>query len=157
MGATPALRSLYRDVDFTEFNFTGHMIRGLMARSPRRFDAVAEELRDTWLDRMSQLVEHLPAGRTLLFWTGRTRPPKEGQEVRFGPDPFLVTAEMIARLKPKVGGYAEALVADAGTSEGLSGMIFAPLEAPAAAGVPGPFAHREMAEVVSTELQRLLN
>ena len=157
LGATPALRSLYRDVDFTEFNFTGHMIRGLMTRSPRRFDAVAEELRDTWLDRMNQLIEHLPAGRTLLFWTGRTRPPKEGQEVHFGPDPFLVTGEMIARLKPKVGGYAEALVADAGASAGLSGMIFAPLEAPAAAGVPGPIAHREMAEVVSSELQRLLN
>ncbi len=157
LSATPALKSLYRDVDFTEFSFTGHMIQGLMTRSPKRFEVVAAELRHTWLSRMEELLSRLPADRTLLFWTGRNHPPSESQRIRFGPDPLLVTAEMIARLKRQAAAYAEAVVTEAGKSEGLSGMIFAPLEAPAAAGLPGPYAHRSMADVVSYGLRRFLN
>ena len=157
LGATPALKALYRDVDFTEFSFTGHMIQGLIATSPKRFETVAAELRRTWLSRMEQLLSHLPADRTLLLWTGRNKPPAESQQVQFGHDPFLVSAEMIAKLKHRVAGYSEAVVIEAGKSEGLSGMVFAPLEAPAAANLPGPYAHRTLAGVVSVGLRRFLN
>lgn len=157
LGAKPALKALYHDVDFTEFSFTGHMIQGLMASSPKRFEAVAAELRRTWLARMEQLLSRLPADRTLLLWAGRNRPPGEDQPLRFGADPFLVSAEMIAQLKGQAAGYTEAVVAEAGKAEGLSGMVFAPLEAPAAANVPGPRGHRTLADVVSVGLRRFLN
>ncbi len=156
LGATPALKSLFREVDFTEFNFTRHMIQGLMTVSPPRFEVVAEDLRTAWVSRMRDLLSHLPNERTMLFWIGRKRPPAEGQRVQLGPDPLFVTADMIAALKPRAGAYAEAVVAEAAKAEGLSGMIFAAMEAPAAGALPGPAAHRDMAAAVIKGLKRFL-
>jgi Domain of unknown function (DUF6473) len=156
LGATPALKSLFRDVDFTEFNFTRHMIQGLMTVSPPRFEVVAEELRTAWVARMNELLVHLPKQRTLLLWLGRKRPPAEAQRTVLGPDPLFVTADMISGLKTHAAGYAEALVSEAAQLNGLSGMVFAPLEAPAAAALPGPAAHRDMAEVVTAALKRMV-
>ena len=157
LGATPMLKSMFREVDFTEYNFTRHMIQGLMTVSPPRFEVVAEELRTAWVSRMRDLLSHLPAERTLLLWVGRKRPPSEGQRITLGQDPLFVTADMIAALRPLASAYAEALVAETARLEGLSGMVFAPLEAPAAAALPGPMAHREVAEVVIGGLKRFLN
>lgn len=156
LGATPALKSLFREVDFTEFNFTRHMIQGLMMVSPPRFEVVAEELRSAWVSRMQDLLSHLPADRTLLLWVGRKRPPAEAQRVQLGPDPLFVTADMIAKLKSRAAAYAETVVAEAARMEGLSGMVFGPMEAPAAGGLPGPLAHRDMAGTVIAGLKRFL-
>jgi hypothetical protein len=154
LGATQALRTLYREVDFTEFNFTRHMIQGLMTVSPPRFEVVAEELRSAWVQRMQELLSHLPTERTLLLWVGRKRPPTDTQRITLGSDPLFVTADMIAALRSRAGAYAEAAVADAAHLEGLSGMIFTAMEAPAAGGLPGPLAHREIAGSVISGLTR---
>ena len=157
LGATPALKSMFREVDFTEYNFTRHMIQGLMTVSPPRFDVVAEELRTAWVSRMRDLLSHLPPERTLLLWVGRKRPPTEGQRITLGQDPLFVTAEMISTLRPHAAAYAEAVVAETARIEGLSGMVFAPLEAHAAAALPGPMAHRDISGAVIAGLKRFLD
>lgn len=157
LGATPELKSQFREVDFTEFNFTRHMVQGLMTVSPSRFEVVAEELRSVWRARMRELLARLPAKRTVLLWIGRKRPPTEEQRLQFNVDPLFVTADMIAALRDSAAAYAEVLVKDACRSEGLSGMVFAPLETPAAGALPGPLAHRQMADVVIAGLQRVLD
>ena len=43
--ASPLLRHIYREVDFTEFSFTRHMLHSLQAVSIDRFEVLAEELR----------------------------------------------------------------------------------------------------------------
>jgi hypothetical protein len=156
LGATPALKALFREVDFTEFNFTRHMVQGLISVSPPRFDHVVEELREAWVTRMIELLSHLPAERTLLLWVGHKRPPAQAARTVLGHDPLFVTAEMIARLKGRAAAYAEALVTGAAKFEGLSGMVFAQMEAPAAAVLPGPLAHREMAGTVIAGLKRFM-
>ncbi|MDZ4134850.1 MAG: DUF6473 family protein, partial [Paracoccaceae bacterium] len=65
LSASPWLRTIYREVDFTEFHFTRHMLQTLQDVSPDRFDVVAEELRAVWVGRMQDLLGRL-RGKTLL-------------------------------------------------------------------------------------------
>src|SRR5690606_24909646 len=65
--ATPLLRSLYREVDFTGIHFTGHLITVLAGKGPDRFAPIAAELKALWLQRMKVLLQHLPRRRVLLW------------------------------------------------------------------------------------------
>ena len=73
IAATPQLRALFREVDFTEFHFTRHMLTALEAVSKERFEIVAEELRQTWVQRMTDLLGQLP-DRTVLLWMAEASP-----------------------------------------------------------------------------------
>lgn len=155
LGATPLLKSMYREVDFTEFNFTRHMLMSLHAVSQRRFEVLAEELRLAWVSRMTQLLSLLP-NRTVLVWISKDAPPQVAQHSTLNTDPTLVDADMITALRPRVAAYVEAISSSRARAEGLSGMSFAPLEAPAAASLPGPAVHRDVALVVSEALLGLI-
>lgn len=153
LGATPLLRALYPGVDFTEFTFTRHLLRALAARDANRFAHLARELRSAWVDRMRALLALLP-GETLLLWLADHPPPAPGAPLDLDRDPLLVDAAMIAALRPLVSGLAEVRPNLAGTD--LSGMAFAPMEAPAAASLPGPAAHRATADLLADRLTPLL-
>jgi Domain of unknown function (DUF6473) len=147
LGATPLLRSIFPQVDFTEFNFTRHMLRALQQGSADRFEVVAEELRAAWVSRMKQLLWQL-SGRTILLWMSDAPPPSPTRRVDLTQMPMLVDSEMVAALRPQASAYVEAVSSQAALAHGLEGMAFAPLDAPAAAGVPGPWVHREVAEAL---------
>ena len=72
--ATPWLRALFPEVDFTEFHFTGHLVQTLHHVSPKRFALVAAELRAVWLDRMRRLLGRL-SGKVVLLWMADQPPP----------------------------------------------------------------------------------
>ena len=55
--ASTMMRTIFREVDFTEFHFTRHMLSALKARSADRFAVVVEELRAAWVARMAQLID----------------------------------------------------------------------------------------------------
>jgi hypothetical protein len=148
--AHPPLRSLYPEVDFTHFHFTRHLLTTLRQVSPARFAALADDLRAAWVGRMRALIE--AAGvPVVLLWVGRTPPPARAE----GGEPFLVDAGMIAALRPLAAGYAEAVLSPAAAAQGLDGMAFAPMERPAAEGLPGPAAHHEIAAALAPLLDRL--
>lgn len=153
--AKPDLVALYRDVDFTEFSFTRHMLMSLQAVGPDRFGRVVAELRRAWVDRMQALIRALP-GPVLLFWLSDRQPPAEADAGDLDRDPMLVDRDMVAALRPLVGGYVEAVISDAARAEGVEGMAFAPLDRPAAARVPGPAAHREATTALLPGLLALL-
>lgn len=156
LGATPLLRSIFRDVDFTEFNFTRHMLTSLHASSPDKFEVVAEELRVAWVARMKLLLARL-TGKTVLLWMANASPPAPGGRADILPDPMLVDCEMLAA----VSAYASAFVEVSGSPEarakGTEGMAFTPLEAPAAAGLPGPAIHKEVADRLLPVLQAMVS
>lgn len=60
LAARPRLRALYPEVDFTEFDFTGHMLGTLSAICAARFALVQRCLADGWRGRMSQVLTALP-------------------------------------------------------------------------------------------------
>ena len=153
--ATPLLRAMFREVDFTEFSFTRHMLQALQAVSPDRFEVLAEELRATWVERMKLLLSRI-TGRRVLFWMSeQPPPPPTGQASLFGA-PLLVDAEMVKALRDLADDYVQHITTPNARDEGLSGKAFSPLEAPAAAGLPGPNAHREAALTLTTALRRYI-
>lgn len=154
IAATPHLRALYRDVDFTEINFTRHLIRTLVRRGEDRFALVAEELRNVWSARMSALLHLLPR-RRILLWTSDHPPLPRGAAGPFLA-PELVDAAMVAALRPLASGYVEHVASAAARAEGLRAMRFAAGEAAVARGHPAEAVHREAAAAVVPVLEGLL-
>lgn len=155
LGATPLLRAIFPRVDFTEFNFTRHMLTSLQSASADKFEVVAEELRAAWVARMKLLLSRL-GRRTILLWVSEQPPPTPTRRVDLARSPLLIDSEMINAIRAPVAGYVEAVFSHAALSQGVEGMAFAPMEAPAAAGLPGPAAHREVADLLMPAIYQLI-
>ncbi len=155
LGATPLLRAIYPRVDFTEFNFTRHMLMSLQQASSDRFEVLAEELRAAWVTRMKLLLSRL-GRRIILLWVSDQAPPSPTRRVDLAHNPLLIDSEMICAVQAPVAGYVEAVFSPAALSQGVDGMAFAPMEAPAAAGLPGPAAHQEVADLLMPHIERLM-
>lgn len=155
LGATPLLRSIFREVDFTEFSFTRHMLTTLQASSADRFEVVAEELRAAWVSRMKQLLQRIP-GQSVLLWMSHDPPPAPTRRADLAMDPMLIDAEMVNAIRPLASWYEEVVSSPAARTEGSAGMVFAPMEAPIAAELPGPRIHREVADQLAKAIQQLL-
>ena len=155
LGANPALRSLFHEVDFTEFSFTRHMLQTLSKISAERFAAVVEELRQTWLARMQQLVTEMGPNLVLL-WFSPHRPPRAERPTDLAREPLLITAEMVQRLKADVRAVVEVVSSAAALAEAGKDLSYTPLEEPMARGVPGLTAHREVAARLTPVLRQIL-
>ena len=155
LGATPLLRAIFPRVDFTEFNFTRHMLRALQHSSADRFEVVAEELRAAWVARTKQLLSCL-TGPTILLWMSDLAPPSPTRRVDLAHNPMLVDAEMVATVRGYAQGYVQVIHSAQARAQGVQGMAFGPLEAPAAALVPGPLAHHEVAKALLPLIYQLL-
>ena len=97
--ASSWLRSLYSDVDFTEFHFTRHMVQTLQSVSADRFEVVAAELRGAWVVRMKHLLNQIRSP-TLLLWMAGHTPDPQGTDADAYSDPLLVNAAMIEKGVP---------------------------------------------------------
>ena len=139
------LRALYPEVDFTEFHFNRHMLGKLQGVSAARFDRVEDELKGAWCARMSALLSCL-RGPKLLLWLATHAPP--APEERPGNDPLFVDARMLDEILPPRVSLVEVVASEEALADGKEGMVFAPLDAAAAARLPGPRAHREAAEAL---------
>ncbi len=154
-GPTPLLRALFRQVDFTEFSFTRHLIQVLQAHSPDRFEVLAEELRSAWVVRMKDLLGQLGCP-TVLLWLSDVPPPAPGRRTNLAQEPMLVDAEMIAAIRPLATTYVEMVPSAEARAKGAEGMAFGPMEAPAAICLPGPAVHYELAKRLLPVLRQLI-
>ncbi len=155
LSAQPILKSMFREVDFTEFHFTRHMLQALQVAAPDRFLIVAEELRSAWVSRMQALLGSL-SGRVLLLWIA-DQPPGQPEAVPdLTRDPVLVDVEMISSIRSDSRDYLEITSSPGARAQGLRGMNYGPMEAPAALLVPGPAVHAEIAAALASRLLRLL-
>ena len=153
--AAPGLKALYRDIDFTEFHFTRHLLGALLRKSPDRFALVAEELRMAWLSRMKLLLARLP-GPTLLLWIANHAPPPRRQTMSLQQDPLLIDAEMLAAIRPIANGYLQVVGSPMAQLNGLRGMAFSEFDRPAAAEVLGPAVHHEVAGSLAPVLRAMM-
>ncbi|MBP9181942.1 MAG: hypothetical protein KBF78_02320 [Fuscovulum sp.] len=155
IAASPLLRSMYREVDFTEIHFTRHLVSVLASKGPDRFAPIAEELRALWVQRMKAVLSRLPQRRVLL-WMADQAPPAAGQGAIEGPQPWLVDRGMIEALRPLASAVVEAVTSLTARAEGLGSMRFSPAEEAAAQGLPGSAAHHEAALALLPVIERLL-
>ncbi|WP_334063480.1 DUF6473 family protein [Limimaricola cinnabarinus] len=100
--ASPVLRSLYPDIDFTEFCYTRHMLLALKAHDAARFETLREEMCTAWTMRMRKLISGLAPPVTLVVMSERRG--KAG----LGEDPLFVTPAMVEALRPIVDGIVTA-------------------------------------------------
>ncbi len=152
--ASPRLREICPGVDFTDVHFTCHLLQVLRDTAPDGFAIVVAELQETWLARMTDLIDRI-GGPVLLLWMGDGAPPEEATELS-GRDPLFVTAAMVETIRARAAGYVEVVASRTARAEGVEAMAFAPLERPAAESVPGPRAHREVAEAVTDAIVRVV-
>lgn len=153
--AAPGLKALYRDIDFTEFHFTRHLLGALARKSPDRFAIVAHELRMAWLSRMKMLLARL-SSQTLLLWMANHPPPNRADTASMQQDPLLVDTELLAAIRPYATDYLQVIGSPMAQLNGLRGMAFAEFDRPAAAEVLGPAVHHEVAQSLAPVLRAML-
>lgn len=147
---TGRLRALYPEVDFAEIHFARHLVTTLADVDGARFAEVRAGLRAAWSGRMSSLVAASPVPVVLLWLSDRTPDDPSGRD-----EPLFVTRAMIDALAPGLAGSIE-IVTDPAASGPDEGMICSDLERPAAAVLPGPAVHREVAALLSEALAALV-
>ncbi len=148
--ASALLRTIYREVDFAEFNFCNHMLQRLHLVSPDRFDAVLDELRTAWLARMRLVLSQIP-GKTILLWASDHAPGDEATD--FDADPAFVTRGMLAEIEPLVTRLVSVVASDEARAAGTEGMVFPEMDATSAGTMLGPMAHREIADALLDALK----
>ncbi|OWY13568.1 hypothetical protein B6V73_17430 [Thioclava sp. JM3] len=151
--ASSLMRSIFGGVDFTEFNFTRHMLSALKEREPEKFSLLEVELQEAWLQRMTALLAKIK-GRKLLLWLGAFNDSARSDDL--GPEPLMVTEPMVEALRSLVSDVVRVKPSAAARSAGTAGMHFTPLEEPAAEMVPGPLVHEEIAAALASALKPLL-
>lgn len=152
LAATKLLQGMFPSVDFTEFNFTRHMLTALQTAAPDRFEVVAEELRAGWVLQMRRLLSQLRLP-TLLLWISDASPPEPQQRSKILCNAPLIDTEMIKAVRPLATSYIEVVSSPAARAEGVGAMVFAPMERLSAAVLPGQSAHCEIAEQVGAALR----
>lgn len=145
--ASAMLRGIYRDVDFTEFHFTRHMLHRLRAVSEDRFAMVCEELRNAWVARMRLLLCRL-SGPVVLLWMSSHAPGMRAEQPSVSQDPAFVTASMLDALRGDVLQIVDATASPEALACGTQRMVFSAFEAAAAAELPGPAVHEEVADAL---------
>ncbi len=143
--ASAMLRTIYRDVDFTEFHFTRHMLDHLRTLSPDRFAIVRHELRLAWLARMQRFLSDVPAPVHLLWLSCRA--PQSGESRGgLGEEPLFITSDMLEEVVPQAASLSVVAVPNA---QGK------PVKGPMAAAriLPSPEAHQKAAVALARVLE----
>lgn len=148
--ASTLLRTIFSEVDFTEFNFTRHMLTTLKVVSPDRFRIVEDEVKTAWLARMKLLIDRI-GGHTRLLWVSRSAPEHHVALEDAQDDPILVDGAMIEALEPWVDGALVHRLGPEVLADNTAGMVFDPLEIAAARAFLGPRAHEQIGKVLADE------
>jgi hypothetical protein len=152
--ASNLLKTIYREVDFTEFNFTRHLLSTLKQVSADKFAMIEQELREAWVARTKTLISKI-GGRVVLLWLSERLPEDPEPGGIDGPDPLLVDREMMNEVYPFAAEVVEVKVSAAEIAAGLEDMVYSEFEAPAAREMLGPVAHRRVADALVPVLGRV--
>ncbi len=153
--ASTLMKTIFREVDFTDFSFTRHMLGELQALSEERFEIVRDELKEAWVGRMKILLKKIE-GKTILLWFANHSPDEANSLAGLGKDPMFIDRAMIEEVRPHVTDLVEVVPSFAARNKARESLIYSPLEEPAVKGVPGVAAHQEVTEALADCLKALL-
>lgn len=147
VGASDVMKMIFREIDFTEFHFTRHMLGTLCARTPDRYAMLRDELKQAWIARMRLLLSSV-SGRKILLWFASEPPASDTVQSGLGPDPLFVDRAMVETLRPLVSDIVEVVASPAAINQNRDGMVFNEMEKEAAQKTLGPKAHQEVADAL---------
>jgi len=149
------LRTIFREVDFSEYHFNKHLLMGLQKVSPERFETVYKALQSAWVARMLLMMGQM-RGKTILLWFAGHGPSDHSTEhAGLGPDPLFVTRSMMEQVEPYVTKVLKVVPSRRARQDGTNGMVFNPLEAHTAEELLGVQAHEEAAAAISQAIAEL--
>ena len=149
--ASTLLQTIYRNVDFTEFHFTRHMLTTLLKASPDRFEIVTDELQAAWLGRMKGVLAQIECP-THLLWMGQRDPQELPEEGVLGADPLFVTKDMLDQVTALASSLSICVASEQERNAPTKGMFFSAREEAAARILPCPQMHRRAAEAIAKNL-----
>ena len=149
------MRSLFRDIDFTEFHFTRHLLGHLLAVAPDRFGLIRDELQTAWVARMRLLLDKL-GPRVILLWLAARHPGEDNDSPDLAVDPAFVTRTMIDRVRERAVCLVEVCASPAARAAGTAGMVFSEVEASAASELLNPMAHQEAARALGPAIAKVI-
>jgi len=151
--ASTLMKTVFREVDFTEYHFTRHMLSHMKTNFPDKYAILENELKTAWVARMKGLLQKFE-GPTVLLWLEDHHPPGREKDT-LGADPLMVDEEMVAEIRPYATQLVRVCPTHAARIQGTAGMRFAPLDEPAAAEMPGPAVHAEIADTLLPVVREL--
>ncbi|MEM8774950.1 MAG: DUF6473 family protein [Pseudomonadota bacterium] len=159
LNAKEPLTALFPKVDFTEFNFTRHMLSELKNKSESKFARITEELTKRWIVRMKRLLGRIDSPVLLLWFSGRCPEEEfEHPEIRFQPS--LVRRDMIDELQQHASAFFEFDTASGmranNVDHALIDKVFARLSKRVFLDVPGQSAHDRAAKELAPVIVKLL-
>lgn len=152
--ASSLMKTIFPNIDFTEFHFTRHMLSTLMREAPEKCALIEEELKAAWVARMRLLLQKIES-KSVLLWISRPD-ISEANRDGLGDEPLFVDEDMVAAVRPFAADLVQVTPSAAALSAGTLGMHFSPLEEPVAAVMPGPLVHSEVASALKAALRGLL-
>lgn len=153
--ASNLLKTIYREVDFTEFHFTRHLLTAMRERSAEKFAMVEQELKEAWVARMKTLVSKINS-KVVLLWLADHSPEDCETCTVDGSDPLFVDREMLTAVEPFVEEIVEVVVSPEEIAEGRNGLVYAELEEPMLAAMLGTTAHAKTADALDKAMRRIL-
>ena len=149
------LRSIYPEVDMTEFHFTRHLLGHLRKVAPARFELIRDELQTAWRARMRLLMERIGVP-VILLWFSAHAPRHEADSPDLSEDPSFVTADMVEDVRPMALQVVDVTASAAALNAGTTGMMFTEFEAASAAELLGPASHEEAADALAPVISELV-
>lgn len=155
--ASVLMQAIFNGIDFTDFNFTRHMLTSVQQRAPERFRVLRDELQEAWVARMRLLVRGL-GSRVVLLWVGAEAPGTNSSELanELAREPLFVTRDMIEKIRPHVEDVIEVPLSAHARATGLTDMVFERHEEAAARLNLNVASHTEVAELTAHRLQGML-
>ncbi|WP_281823357.1 DUF6473 family protein [Jannaschia rubra] len=141
------MNSLYREVDFSDFTFTRHMLITLQKTCPERFVILREELSVAWVARMRLLLSRVP-GRRIMLWI------EDGTDRGLGSEPPFVTVDMLQELEGLIDKVVHCDISDLTGETHLDRMIFPETERAVALHAMTPAAHDHVAEALAKMVRK---
>ena len=146
------LMLLYPEVDFTEINFTRHLLRVLYSVSRRRFERVRCELQIAWAQRMADLIYMVGPG-CQLFWFSDRPPMRKFNSSAFAGDPMFVSELMMQELRIFHAPIVTFVPEQQMIKRGRSGLMYTGLDRAAAETLLGAEAHATAAQLLACHLK----
>lgn len=154
--AAAQLRDLYPDVDFTQFNFTKHMLAHLHEHDPVRFQSVTRVLQRTWSRKMRLLLKRLGSAVVLLRITENGQGGGAAPEWKNSFAPSFITDQMIESLSGLVTDFVDVPCAAAQPQTRTEGLVFNYMEEEAVQKVAAPQSHSAVAKALLPVLDRAM-
>lgn len=151
LSASAMLRTIYPQVDFTEFHFTRHLLSQLRDASADRFEIVRTELESAWVARMRRYLNSLAVPVHLLWLSNRQ--PDMPEDADLARHPLFVNSKMLEEVREDAASLTIVAPGDPNVENSTQGKFYGPKEEAAARLLPGPDLHGLAAERLLENLQ----